>query len=56
MGFRAGGLVVNTILNGIAGALGWALGGLLPGRGALAGRENRLDGPKALLLACAPPW
>ena len=30
MGFRAGGLVVNTILNGIAGALGWALGGLLP--------------------------
>jgi hypothetical protein len=29
MGFRAGGLVVNTILNGIAGALGWALGGLL---------------------------
>jgi len=34
MGFRAGGLVVNTILNGIAGALGWALGGLLPSRGA----------------------
>jgi hypothetical protein len=32
MGFRAGGLVVNTILNGIAGALGWALGGLLPVR------------------------
>jgi hypothetical protein len=32
MGFRAGGLVVNTILNGIAGALGWALGGLLPRR------------------------
>lgn len=30
MGFRAGGLVVNTILNGIAGALGWALGALLP--------------------------
>jgi hypothetical protein len=30
MGFRAGGLVVNTILNAIAGALGWALGGLLP--------------------------
>jgi hypothetical protein len=27
---RAGGLVVNTILNGIAGALGWALGALLP--------------------------
>lgn len=33
MGLRAGGLVVNTLLNGIAGALGWALGGLLPGRG-----------------------
>jgi hypothetical protein len=32
MGFRAGGLVVNTILNGIAGALGWALGGLLRAR------------------------
>jgi hypothetical protein len=27
---RAGGLVVNTILNGIAGALGWAMGALLP--------------------------
>jgi hypothetical protein len=32
LGFRAGGLVVNTILNGIAGALGWMLGGLLPTR------------------------
>lgn len=32
MGFRAGGLVVNTLINGIAGALGWALGGLLPVR------------------------
>ena len=32
LGFRAGGLVVNTILNGIAGALGWSLGGLLPTR------------------------
>jgi hypothetical protein len=32
MGFRAGGLVVNSILNGIAGALGWALGALLPTR------------------------
>ena len=32
MGFRAGGLVVNTILNGIMGALGWGLGGLLPVR------------------------
>jgi hypothetical protein len=30
MGLRAGGLVVNTLLNGIAGALGWALGALLP--------------------------
>jgi hypothetical protein len=30
MGLRAGGLVVNAILNGIAAALGWALGGLLP--------------------------
>ena len=29
---RAGGLVVNALLNGIAGALGWALGGLLPAR------------------------
>jgi hypothetical protein len=33
MGFRAGGLVVNSLLNGIAGALGWALGGLLPSQG-----------------------
>ncbi len=32
MGLRAGGLVVNTILNAIAGALGWALGGLLPAK------------------------
>ncbi len=32
MGFRAVGLVVNTLLNGISGALGWALGGLLPVR------------------------
>ncbi len=32
MVFRAGGLVVNTILNAIAGSLGWALGGLLPER------------------------
>ena len=31
-GSAAGGLVVNTILNGIAGALGWALGALLPVR------------------------
>src|SRR5437867_9555598 len=27
---RIGGLVVNSILTGIAGALGWAMGGLLP--------------------------
>ena len=27
---RAFGLVVNSLLNGIGGALGWALGGLLP--------------------------
>lgn len=33
MGIRMGGLVVNTLLNGIGGALGWALGGLLPSRG-----------------------
>jgi hypothetical protein len=32
MGFRAGGLVVNTLLNGIIGSLGWALGALLPAR------------------------
>lgn len=29
---RFGGLIVNTILTGIAGSLGWALGGLLPER------------------------
>jgi hypothetical protein len=29
---RLGGLVVNTLINGIAGAVGWALGGLLPVR------------------------
>jgi len=27
---RVGGLVVNVMLNGIAGALGWAMGALLP--------------------------
>jgi len=27
---RLGGLIVNPILTGIAGAIGWALGGLLP--------------------------
>ena len=35
MGIRIGGLVVNTLLGGISGALGWALGSLLPG-----GRER----------------
>ena len=30
MGIRAGGLVGNTILNGIAGALGWVMGAALP--------------------------
>ena len=30
LGIRAGGLVVNTLVTGIAGALGWALGALLP--------------------------
>ncbi len=32
MGLRLGGLVVNTLFNGIMGGLGWALGGLLPAR------------------------
>ncbi len=32
LGIRVGGLVANTILNGIAGALGWAMGALLPHR------------------------
>jgi hypothetical protein len=32
LGIRVGGLVVNTLVSGIAGALGWALGGLLPAR------------------------
>ena len=30
LGIRAGGLLANTILSGIAGGLGWALGALLP--------------------------
>ncbi len=30
LGLRAGGLVANTILNSIAGMLGWAMGGTLP--------------------------
>lgn len=30
MGIRAGGLVANAILNGIAGALGWVMGATLP--------------------------
>jgi hypothetical protein len=32
IGIRLGGLVVNTITSGIAGALGWAMGALLPHR------------------------
>jgi hypothetical protein len=32
LGIRLGGLVVNTLVNAIAGSLGWALGGLLPAR------------------------
>jgi hypothetical protein len=32
LGVRLGGLVVNTLLNGVAGAIGWAMGALLPGR------------------------
>jgi hypothetical protein len=32
LGIRLGGLVVNTIISGIAGALGWAMGALLPQR------------------------
>jgi len=39
LGIRLGGLVVNTLINGIAGALGWALGGLLPAR-------PDVDGPR----------
>jgi hypothetical protein len=30
MGVRVGGLVANTFLNGIAGSLGWVMGGVLP--------------------------
>lgn len=30
MGLRVGGLVVNTFLAGIAGALGWVMGAILP--------------------------
>ena len=36
---RFGGLIVNAILAGIAGSLGWALGGLLPETGAQASRS-----------------
>ena len=32
LGFRAFGLVVNTLTSGIAGAVGWAMGALLPHR------------------------
>lgn len=35
---RVGGLIVNAILAGIAGSLGWALGGLLPETGPQASR------------------
>jgi hypothetical protein len=30
LGVRLGGLVVNTLFTGIVGAIGWAIGGLLP--------------------------
>ena len=40
MGIRAGGLVVNALLNGIAGALGWALGGFLPPAGGGGARPS----------------
>jgi hypothetical protein len=30
LAIRLGGLVANTLTNGIAGALGWAMGALLP--------------------------
>ena len=39
LGIRLGGLVVNTLINGIAGSLGWALGGLLPIRPEAEGRR-----------------
>jgi hypothetical protein len=39
LGIRFGGLVVNTLINGIAGSLGWALGGLLPARPEVDGRR-----------------
>jgi hypothetical protein len=29
---RSFGLIINTLLNALAGALGWAMGGLLPER------------------------
>jgi hypothetical protein len=48
MGLRAGGLVVNSLLNAIAGALGWALGGLLPSPGGAVGSgrgESRHEAP-----------
>ncbi|HEX9636015.1 MAG TPA: hypothetical protein VGB99_00660 [Acidobacteriota bacterium] len=35
-GIRLFGLVVNTVLNVVAAALGWLLGGVLPARDALA--------------------
>jgi hypothetical protein len=39
MGRRLGGLVVNTLISGILGALGWFLGGLLP-EGTLASHRR----------------
>src|SRR5262245_12051364 len=32
LGIRAGGLVVNTLISAISGAVGWAMGALLPHR------------------------
>ena len=32
LAIRAGGLIGNSIFSGIAGAIGWTLGGLLPER------------------------
>ena len=51
LGLRAVGLVVNTILNGIAGALGWAMGALLP-RVAMTSRGLARATALASLAAC----
>jgi len=32
LAIRVGGLIGNTVFSGIAGAIGWTLGGLLPER------------------------